>query len=179
MSGACSSRCLAGVSSIIAAATRYDTTDGSSGSSAVPDTDRSRAPASRRWYCRNARSTPSASAPAPSPGCSSSSSSSPVRNAPDASTDTSRTRVVPVASTSKVPSGRSRIVAASATQPTPWNALRGSAPKPAAGPRCGSALGSGMPGALGATSWPSRIATTAKRRGSSSGVFSSVRIIAR
>ena len=36
VSGAWSSRCFVGVSSIIAAATRYDTTDGSSGSS-VPD----------------------------------------------------------------------------------------------------------------------------------------------
>ena len=128
---------------------------------------------------RKARSTPWASAPASSPGSSGSSSSSAVRNAPEASTDSSRTRVVPVASTSNVPSARSRMVAASAMQPTAWNAFAGSSPKPAVGPRSGTAVWSGMPGALGATSWPSRIATTANRRGSSSGVFSSSRIMAR
>ena len=45
---------------------------------------------------------------------------------PLASTDSSRNRVVPVASTSKLPSARSRIVAASATQPTAWKAFIGS-----------------------------------------------------
>lgn len=86
---------------------------------------------------------------------------------------------MPVAITSKLPSARSRIVAASAIQPTRWKDWMGSEPKPAAGPLSGSAVWSGMPGAVGATSRPSRMATTAKRRGSESSIVSSSRIMAR
>ena len=109
------------------------------------------------------------SAPAPSPAPPGAPPPRPSEG-PVASTESSRNRVVPVASTSKVPSSRSRMVAASAMQPTAWNAWTGSSPKPAAGPALGQRrVGSGMPGAVGATSRPSRMATTAKRRGSSSG----------
>ena len=140
VSGAWSSRCFAGVSSTVAAATRYDTTDGSSGRS-VPGRQRALARARQPLLvlAEGPQHALGQRARASSPGSSGSSSSSAVRNGPDASTDSSRTRVVPVASTSKRAVGAAPgCVAASATQPTAWKALTGSSPKPAAGPRSGS-----------------------------------------
>ncbi|GAA3306379.1 hypothetical protein GCM10020295_62460 [Streptomyces cinereospinus] len=143
------------------------------------DSDRSRAPASRFWYCRNARSTPSASAPRlvarllgqllqlgrqvrprrvhrqqPHPG-------RPGRQDLEGAVG-------------PLPDGR-RVghTAHAVERPGRVGA------EPGRRPRSGTAVGSGMPGELGATSWPSRIATTAKRRGVSSGAFTSARSIAR
>ncbi len=76
----------------------------------------------------------------------------------DASTDSSRTRVVPVARTSNVPSARSRIVAASAMHPTGVERLDRVVAEARRGPGGRArAVWSGRPCALGATSWPSRI----------------------
>ncbi len=85
--------------------------------------------------------------------------------------------MVPVASTSKLPSARSPD--GGRVRDAAHQALSGSSPNPAAGPRCGSAVWSGMPGAVCATSVAVADGDDGEPARFVLGVFSSSRIMAR